>query len=265
MRPPALKRSCRPIAMQLMQPDLSTLQADFRATVLADIGADGTEPKPPEALLAAVNANGIPPERHLAIHRNHFATTLIDSLGGVFEATRALLRPEFFDAFAKHYVRAHPPSTPGLFEYGEAFPDALAAAPGLADHGYVIDVAQLEWAMHESFHAPAAPALQPTRLTALPADQVGDAVLMAHPTVRLIQAAFPVHALWRGALDNAVDGDMLQGEPAHLMLSRPSLDVELAPLSPATYSFLSALFAGQSIGTAAGTAASTAHLILARH
>ena len=90
--------------MQLMQPDLSTLQADFRATVLADIGADGTEPKPPEALLAAVNANGIPPERHLAIHRNHFATTLIDSLGGVFEATRALLRPEFFDAFAKHYV-----------------------------------------------------------------------------------------------------------------------------------------------------------------
>ena len=242
--------------MQLMQPDLSTLQADFRATVLADTNADGAEPKPPEALLAAVNANGIPPERRLAIHRNHFATTLVDSLGGVFEATRALLGPEFFDAFAKRYVRAHPPSAPGLFEYGGAFPDALANTPGLADHGYVIDVARLEWAMHESFHAPAAPALQPTRLTALPADQIGDAILKAHPTVRLIQATFPVHALWRGALDNAVDGAMLQGEPAHLILSRPNLDVELEPLAPAAYSFVSELFAGQSIDTAAGTAAS---------
>jgi len=256
MRPPALKRSCLPIVMLLMQPNLSTLQADFRATVLEDTGADGAEPAPPAALLAAVNANGIPPERRLAIHRNHFATTLIDALGGIFEATRALLGPEFFDAFAKCYVRAHPPSTPGLFEYGEAFPDALANTPGLADHGYVIDVARLEWAMHESFHAPAAPALQPSRLTALPADQIGDALLEAHPTVRLIQATFPVHALWRGALDNAVDGDMLHGEPAHLILSRPNLDVELAPLAPAAYAFVNALFAGQSIGQAAGTGAS---------
>jgi hypothetical protein len=238
-----------------MQPSLATLQADFRATVLGGVSADGAEPQPPAALLEAVNADGIPAERRLAIHRNHFATTLSEALGGVFEATRALLGAAYFDAFARRYVRANPPSAAGIFEYGGDLPAALAAAPGLADHGYVMDVARLEWAMHESFHAPAAGRLEPTRLTAVPSAEIANASLEAHPTVRLIEAAFPVHILWRGALDNAVDGGMVSGDPAYLIMSRPDLDVELAPLEPATFAFLSALFEGQSIGAAVELAA----------
>lgn len=238
-----------------MQPDLKTLQAHFRQTVLADIDSAGAEPEPPPALLAAINDAGIPATRRLAIHRNHFAATLTEGLGGIFEATRALLGPDFFDAFTRRFIRAHPPREPSLFRYGAAFPDALLAAPGLADHGYVIDVARLEWAMHESFHAPAAPKLEATRLTALPAEQISGAVLQPHPTVRMIQAAFPVDVFWRGARDNAVDGAMLEGAPTFLLLSRPDLDVEMAPLTAAGFAFLTALFDGQPIAYAAGTAA----------
>lgn len=237
-----------------MQPDLQTLQAHFRQAVLTDIDQSGAEPGSPSQLLAAINDAGIPAERRLAIHRNHFATTLTEGLGGIFEATRALLGPDFFDAFARRFVRTHPPAEPSLFRYGSAFPAALASAPGLSDYGYVIDVALLEWAMHESFHASAAPKLEATRLTALPADQISNAVLQPHPTVRLIQAAFPVDALWQGARDNAVDDAMLAGDPAFLLLSRPELDVEMVPLAAPGFAFLAALFDGQTIAGAAGEA-----------
>lgn len=234
---------------------LATLQAAFGQNALADIGADGIEPPAPAQLVADIVDDGLAPDRRLAIHRNHYATTLVEGLAGVFEAVRALVGPEYFDAFALRFARAHPPQGPCLFEYGAALPALIADAPGMADHGYVADVARLEWAMHESFHAPAAPPLSPTRLTATPSESLAAARLKLHPTARLFQAEFPADRLWRAARAGDVSADDLQGPPARILLARPDLDVSMTVLSAGHFAFIAAIDAGARLDEAAEKAA----------
>lgn len=240
-------------------PELARLQEGYRENALADPPPDAAPaPAPPADLLSAILANGVDPERRLAIHRNHFATTLTEALAGVFEATRALVGESYFDSAALRFARAHPPTSPCLFEYGGAFPAALASAPGLAAHGYVADVARLEWAMHESFHAPAAEPLNPTRLAAVPPEDLAAVRLTAHPTLRLVSASFPVAQLWRSALDGAVDADALSGPASHLMLIRRAADVALEEVAPAMYSLIEAIAGGAALGEASAIAAANA-------
>ncbi len=236
------------------RPDLLSLQGAFARNALDDIDAAGVEPAPPPLLLESVAARGVPVERRLAIHRNHYATSLVESLAGIFAATRALVGPGYFDAFARRFVRATPPRGPCLFEYGAGFPEALAAGPGMAGHGYVAAVARLEWAMHESFHAPAGPSLAPSRLTSVPSDAMTDIRLRLHATARLFQADFPVDRLWRAALDGAAEAALLQGPAATVLLIRPDLDVEMHGLEPGTHALLAALAGGATLGQAAAAA-----------
>lgn len=238
------------------EPALTDLQAAFRQNALADIDAGGTEPPAPAALTASIVADGLSPERRLAIHRNHYAQTLVEALAGVFEAVRALVGSEYFDAFALRFARAEPAAGPCLFEYGAAFPAAIAAAPGMEAHGYVADVARLEWAMHESFHAPAAAPLSPSRLTAIPSENMAGARLRLHPTVRLHQAEIPTGQLWRAARDGAVSPEVLQGDPARILLSRPALDVSMEILSEGRYALLAAIKDGEPLGQAVAAATS---------
>lgn len=233
--------------------DLARLQAGFRENALTET-ADG-EAAAPADLADAIVADGIAAERRLAIHRNHFAATLVEALGGVFEATRALVGADFFDSFALRFARKTPPATPCLFEYGGGLPAALAAAPGMDAHSFVADVARLEWAMHESFHAPAAPPLSPSRLSALPADQVAAARLTPHPALRLIDADFPVDELWRGARAGEVSPDMLAGPAVKLILTRQGVDVAMERCAPGMYMLLRRLADGAPLGVAAAETA----------
>lgn len=236
--------------------DLKRLQRGYAENALVDIGADGVEPRPPADLAAAIVAAGVAPERRLAIHRNHFATTLVDALGGVFEATRALVGADYFDAFALRFARAWPPSSPCLFEYGADLPEALNAAPGMASLAYVVEVARLEWAMHESFHAPAAAPLNPTRLAAVDRDDLAGVRFTPHPTLRLFQADFPVDRLWRDARAGDVAADALDGGSVRLLMTRPGLDVEMERLPDGLYRLIAALAEGATLGAAAAAAAS---------
>lgn len=230
-------------------PSLANLQQGFRANALD---------APPASLIEAIRPAGVPAERRLAIHANHFATTLVEAVGGVFEATRALIGAEYFGGAALRFARARPPASPCLFEYGGAFPDYLAEAPGMADHAYVIEIARLEWLMHESFHAPAAPPLNPTRLTAVPGDALAGVRLQPHPTLRLFAASFPAAEVWRGARDGELDASVLEGGPRRLLLIRPDLDVEMEPVSDGLYWMLEAISGGASLGAAAECAAADA-------
>ena len=237
----------------MMSPDIVQLQNGFRANALR-LDADAMPPPAAFAALRdAIRDDGIPAEQRLAIHRNHFAVTLVDALGGVFDATRVLLGADFFDAFALRFARAAPPTGPCLFEYGADFPAALAMAPELAEHGYAAALARLEWAMHASFHAPAAVALNPTRLAAVPSDKVGGVRLRPHPTLRLIAAEFQVDALWRGVRAGDVAPAMLAPAPTHILLLRPTLDVELERVAPSLYKLIETLAGGANLAAAAAS------------
>jgi uncharacterized protein (UPF0276 family) len=70
--------------------------------------------------------NGSDPARRFDVHRNNVVTSLTAALAATFPVVLELVGADFFQAMAREFVRAAPPASPVLAEYGEAFADFVA-------------------------------------------------------------------------------------------------------------------------------------------
>src|SRR6476659_4401482 len=59
------------------------------------------------------------------VHRNNVTVSLINALAAIYPAVQRITGVEFFRAMARFHVRATPPESPLLFEYGRQFPDFI--------------------------------------------------------------------------------------------------------------------------------------------
>src|SRR5690348_3602449 len=60
--------------------------------------------------------------KRYSVYRNNVTVSLIDALAEVYPAVQRLTGVEFFRAMARFHIRATPPTSPLLFEYGREFP-----------------------------------------------------------------------------------------------------------------------------------------------
>jgi hypothetical protein len=109
--------------------------------------------------------DGLPPSSPgMAIYRDAYRGRLLAALEVSFERTRCWVGEEAFAAAAAHYVLSHPPSGWTLDEYGDGFPDVLAALFGQDPE--VAELAWLEWQMSQAFAARNRLELDPAELAA---------------------------------------------------------------------------------------------------
>ena len=93
---------------------MTVSQTDFTAALL---NADLATPA------GMVDYQGRPAGKRFDVYRNNVVVSLIDAMETAFPAIHKLVGDEFFKAMAGIYVRAHPPTTPMMMFYGEAFPE----------------------------------------------------------------------------------------------------------------------------------------------
>lgn len=198
-----------------------------------------------------------PQTKRFDIYRNNVTVAAIDALGDSFPAVRALVGDTFFRASARAYLDQSPPRSPLLFRYGATFGDFLDGFPPAARLPYLGDVARLEFARLQAYHAADATPLAIAALGEIPPDEVAAVTFEAHPSVCLIRSAFPVVSLWGASsgLLHSKDVDMNRAEDA--LTVRPDLDVDTRILPVGGGGFLAALLAGMTLGEAAEAAAAT--------
>ena len=148
---------------------------------------DPARPAPPDVAAPGGGAA----ERRFGIYRNNVTVSLIEALAAVFPATLRITGPDFFRAMARFHVRATPPTSPLLFEYGRDFPDFIARYDHARSMPWLADVARIERAWLDAYHAADAPALTPEALASVPPDRLGDVVFGAHPATRLVCSDYP--------------------------------------------------------------------------
>ncbi|MDR6950671.1 hypothetical protein J2X65_000014 [Ancylobacter sp. 3268] len=188
-------------------------------------------------------------DRRFAVYRNNVALSLVEAMAGRFPVVRAIVGDEFFRAMAREFVLASPPRSPVLMRYGEVFPDFLASFGPAADLPYLADVARLEIARGQAFHAADAPPLTAEALAALDPQRRGVRVAI-HPAVRLIRSAYPIVTLWAmnsGEQEPAAIDDWT-GEDA--VVTRAAYQILVRRLSPGHFAFLQALREGQTLEAA---------------
>lgn len=204
--------------------------------------------------------NGSDPETRFAVYRNNVVVSLIDALADTFPAVQELVGEEFFRAMAGVFVRAHPPRSRLMAYYGESFADFVASFAPAASVPYLADVARLEMAWVQAYHAADVPPLEPEALRSALADpqQLMTLRLSLHPSAQVIESGFAIFSLWaahQGALSiAAVDPALAQT----VLVFRNGLDVETLELAAGAGQFVKALQRGEVL-LAAAQAASGAH------
>ena len=188
------------------------------------------------------------------VYRNNVTVSLIDALAATYPAVQRITGVEFFRAMARFHVRATPPTSPLLFEYGREFPAFIEKYEHAQDMPWLADTARIERAWLDAYHAADAPPLSADALAAIPSDRLGDLVFTAHPAARIVRSAYPAVAIFAM---NRVEGPVtpLQSNAAEdALITRPDMEVAVRLLPPGGAAFLKAMIDGGTLGAATATA-----------
>lgn len=220
--------------------------SDFAAALL-----DSTLATPP----GLVGPDGEPTAKRFAVYRNNVVVGLIEALQANYPAVRRIVGDEFFQAMARAYVIAEPSSSPILLDYGIDFPNFIAGFEPAASLPYLPDVARIERAWTESYHARDVRPLSAEALSAIASGDVVEACFTLHPSLRLVISRFPALTIWRMNVADGVPSpvDLESGGEDALVL-RPQAEVEVRSLPRGAAEFLAALADGRKLMEAAKSA-----------
>ena len=195
-----------------------------------------------------------PAGRRFDVYRNNVAVSLTEALHQGFPVIAKLLGKQNMDGLSGMFLRAHPPTSPLMMHYGDAFPDFLATLPQLQHLAYLPDVARLELGLRQSYHAADHVPLPAETLAALPPEEMlAHGVRLAASAV-LLRSDWPIHDIWRF---NTEDGaPKPQAGAQDVLITRPEFDPIPRLLPPAGADWIAALSAGASLGEAYVQAAS---------
>jgi hypothetical protein len=204
----------------------------------------------------AIVAGTLTPPRRVEIYRHNVFTNLRGALGDIYPVVKRVVGEAFFQHAADQFIRATPSTSGDLNRFGREWPAFLAGYEPARELPYLPDVARLEWAWHEAFHAAEHAALDLARLAEVPAEDYAALRFTVHPALRLLDSPFPVLRVWQVnqpdyAGEMAVDWD--QG-PAWLRVRREGTEVLIESVAAAGYRFLAAVVAGEALEVAADCA-----------
>ncbi len=204
-----------------------------------------------------VGPNGKNALKRYNVYRNNVTVSLIDALAAIFPATQRITGVEFFRAMARFHVRATPPRSPLLFEYGREFPEFIERYEHARPMPYLADTARIERAWLDAYHAADMLPLPAQNLAVNPPELLADVVFVPHPATRIVRSRFPALSIF---IANRGGGPMERIEtlvPEDALITRPDQEVTVRRLPPGGAQFLTQLLTGNPLGDAAALALET--------
>ena len=192
---------------------------------------------------------GVPDQRRFSVYRNNVAVGLIGALEARYPVSRRIAGDELFRAMARAFVQSHRPRSPVMIAYGEGFPEFMAGCDGVAPG--LADVARLENAWVEAYHAEDAAAATVGELAALSPDRLPGARIVFHPAARLLRFLTPAASAWAAAQNGDRPATPIEAIGEDALITRPDCDVRVRTLPPLGYEFALSLREGATLVEAA--------------
>ncbi|MDD5028733.1 MAG: DNA-binding domain-containing protein [Rhodoferax sp.] len=200
--------------------------------------------------------NGSNPALRYAVYRNNVTVSLIDALADTFPVVQQLVGEDFFRAMARLFAQAHPPQSRIMAFFGQGFADFIAGFAPAASVPYLADIARLEMAYVQTYHAADAHALDGAQLQAWLADpmELEHHTLALHPSVQLICSPYAIVSIWAAHQTDAdpqvPDADV----PQNAWMFRSGQSVHVQTIADGIADFLAALLRGVTLLDAADDA-----------
>lgn len=215
---------------------------------------DAAQPTPDD--LTAANGSNV--GVRLAVYRNNTVLSRVAALAETFEVLRRCVGAAFFEQLALAHVRQQPLRSPVMAEAGRTLPDWLRGFAPAAHLPWLADLARLEQARVEAYHAADAQALSTEALAQALADPatLPELRLALHPSLTVLQARHAVVSLW--AIHQQPEGPELDAaltaldidQPEAALVYRHDDEVQISPVPAADAAFIAALQDGLALGQA---------------
>ncbi|HEU0204347.1 MAG TPA: DNA-binding domain-containing protein [Burkholderiaceae bacterium] len=209
---------------------------------------------------ARVRAHGMAGAERVQVYQNNVFISLTQALADVYPVVARLVGEAFFRFAARRYIQAHPSRSGNLIDFGGALPQFLRALPEAQTLPYLGDVAALEWAYHEVFHAGCVPD-DATLFANAGAVMLFDRLrIRLHPASRLVASSYPILAIWQLNREDAEPAEPIHLDAGgdHLLVARRDLERRIEPLTEPEFALLSAVAAGHSLAQACEAALAVA-------
>ncbi|MEM9898181.1 MAG: DNA-binding domain-containing protein [Pseudomonadota bacterium] len=201
------------------------------------------------------NGHGRKAGRRFDVYRNNVTVALTEALETAFPNVAKLVGADNFKVLAQAFVRQNPPSSPLMMFYGGEMPAFLRTFEPTRTIGYLPDIAELELALRQSYHAEDSVPIDPAVLQqTAPDDLMGSRIGLA-PSLRLIQSAWPIHAVWRFNNEPGAPKPVMAAED--IVILRPELDPAPHLLPAGGGVFIASLLRKKTFGEAVEAASST--------
>ena len=194
-----------------------------------------------------IDPEGRPSPKRFSVYRNNVAGSLTRALEAAFPTVRKLVGDEFFAAMAGVFLRAHPPQSRMLMLYGDGMPEFLERFSPVAHLAYLPDMARIDQAMRESYHAADSSPLPESEFQRLIGEDIAELRLRLAPSLRLVRSRWPVVSIWAANHEN---GPQPRAEAEDALILRPEFDSRPLVLPTGGAAFVTALLAGQTLGEA---------------
>lgn len=198
--------------------------------------------------------NGKAAAKRFNVHRNNVTVSLIRALADIYPATQRIVGVESFRAMARIHVREKPPRSPLLFEYGRGFPDFIERFEPARPMPWLADVARIERAWLDAYHAADTGPLTAQALAAIPPERLAETTFTPHPAAQILRSRFPAVTIFAANRSQDEVGRIETAEPEDALVTRPELEVTVRRLPPGGAAFLAALLDGAPLAAAAGAA-----------
>lgn len=226
-------------------PSLSARLEDFGAAVLDPArGVPAGLPGP----------DGEPSSRRFSVYRNNVVVGLSEALRANFPCVARLVGDEFFGAMARVFVAMKPPTSPILLHYGAEFPGFVQSFSPVASVPYLADVARIERAATEAYHARDEISLDTAALAAVSHEQAAFLRLRLHPSLRMLRSEFPAFAIWRMNTADGTPGPVDLSKSEDTMVLRADAEVDVRQVSPGSFEFVIAIGNGLTLSQAMANA-----------
>lgn len=183
------------------------------------------------------------------IYRNNYAQGLHEALCDGFPMVLALLGRQRFHLLSVAYLEAMPPSSPLMLQLGATLPAFMDQFEALSSLPYAGDVARLDLALREVFHARDH---VPVALGAMQDDAaLAEKKISLAPCARLFASQWAPYELWRYLADDGPPPDFDAPHSASALVFRYAGELHVMGLSAPQTRFICRLVSGDTLAAAA--------------
>lgn len=185
--------------------------------------------------------NDLGQKHGLQVYRNNIFFSLAKALKTTYPVVHRLVGDEYFSALAKAYIQQEPSTSENLADYGQHFPQFLLSFIPAKSYPYLSEVAQLEWAYHEVFHAEEPCPLDLNKFKTIPETAHFKIKFILAPTCRFFAFTFPVLKIWQMCQNENQDEQVDIDQPGeNILVARRQLKITFEKITAGEFAFLSA-------------------------